>query len=149
MEHLSLSAVPLLQDLLRTVQGSSWSEKALLTGTETENENKEEIEVEINMSAVVEKSRDCSDSTGSLSLTVFGGHDVTLFSMLFALNADVLTTNSVDKRNLYWPPFGSCKLNNDAVCLDHSSLNFYLLLIIKFLFRRITLYIHLIICFLP
>ena len=119
MEHLSLSAVPLLQDLLRTVQGRSWREIALLTGTETKNKNKEEIEVEINVSAVVEDSRDRSDSTESLSLTVFGGHDVTLFSMLFALNADVIATSSGDKRNLYWPPFGSCKVNNDAVCLDH------------------------------
>ena len=118
MEHLSLSAVPLLQDLMMTVQGRSCKGVPLFTGTETKNQNKEEIEIKMNESEVAESRQDRSDSNQSLSLTVFGGHDVTLFSMLFALNAEIIATNSGDKRKLYWPPFGSCKLNNDVVSAE-------------------------------
>ena len=154
MAHLSQSAVPLLQDLLRTVQGRSCHDESTLMDADINTnlhkqgleQKQKQIELAVEVEVEVEE-RDLRQGQGqgrnvgsrnvkkinrhnteNISLTVFSGHDVTLFAMLFALNADVITSNSPNSQKLYWPPFGTFKHYNYfesyLICYDYEYYEF-------------------------
>ena len=111
INHLSMTAVPLLIDLEKTIENNS------CIGSEKKKKSVE----------VVKKKQN-----NDISLTLFSGHDITIFTLLYALRADIIggtnsctssstnngTSSTIQTQSWtpYWPIFGKYVKCYNSTC---------------------------------